>query len=647
MPFFDQKEDKYRPKRPVIEEWKSFRKGLNLLLRETELDNEELALADNIMLVGKGVPTGRWGTSKYFAANATGSIRGFATYKSNDGTTDEFMALTDQGYLAKKSSSSSSVVSGQSWPSGSIIRAAQLGGETFIVSKDRALTKYSGSDLSTFSNIDAPTGLGVSNFSGASGPNSLSYKISAIAVSGGQTEGSDSYVLADTPSEPSDSSYHLFWTAPSAATLSGYEIYRGRQGDEKLLVTVGPDKTSYVDNGSATAITIEAPIINTTGGAESPFIVKYKDRLLVVDDSDPNRLMISGRYPNHYKFSWYHGGGYVYIDPDSGDNITGIAVQPVADRIIVYKNHSSYVVELGLVQIGNYWILDPSYQTVSNSVGCCGQDTLAAVENDTFYFGRDGVYVTGYEPNFLNIIRTNEISAKMRPYLAKLNSDDYDTATAFYVDNKYILSLPERRQMIVYDRERAAWLGPWNLPFGISHMQKYIDSSGTEKWVLGSYENNQVYVFEVDVNSDDGEIITKTLRTRKTYFGDWSILNIVQFFYILFSNITGTTTVNLIIENRNGTTSVAKSFTVSGADVIGSTGWGADTWGTTKYGDSQETTAVGGGDELTRWGPLFKQARLLQIEVTSNTVGSDFELLEAKIKATRMGSGSLSSSQRV
>lgn len=646
MPRFDTRPPAYKRRGDVEAEWSNFKKGLNLLLRPTELDRNELAQADNIMLTGSGVATGRWGTTLYFTANATGSIRGFATYKTNDEATNEILALTDQGYLVKKDGAGSSTVTGQSWPSGSMVRAEQLGGKTYLVSKNRELTEYDGTDLTAFATISPPTGLYATNFSGASGNQRVSYKVVAIGQNGGTTTPSTNYVLQNLPDDLTRTEIHIFWSAPSAATLSGHEIYRGDEGDETFLASVAVGQLKYVDNGSAASQTIQPPVTNTTGGVKSQFIAKYKDRMLVVDKDDPNKLLISGRYPNHTKFNWADGGGFVYIDPDSGDNITGIAIQPIADRIVVYKNRSSYLVELSTVSIGNFVVLDPQYQPVSTAVGCSSQGTIATVENDTFYFGRDGIYVTGYEPNFLNIIRTNEVSAKMRPYFETLNETDYETANAMYVNNKYILSFPAKKQMIVYDRERGAFVGPWTMPFGISHMLKYVDEGGTERWVLGSYEDNKVYTFETSANTDNGTAIVKTLRTNKEYFDDWTLLNIVKFFYILFKEVIGTTTVNILVEDRNGTTSTVKSFTITGAEVSGKTGWGMNKWGLAQWGLSGGT-AIAQSNEITRWASMFKQARLTQIEVTANAANSNFELLQAKITASKQSRGSLSSSQRV
>lgn len=647
MPIFSNRTPEFKKQKEIEDEWTSFRKGLNLILRPTELDKDEMAQSENIQLTGSGVPTGRPGTSLYFTAGSSGTIRGFGTYKNNDGTVNELLTVTDEGYLQKKNGTASDTITGQSFPSGSIIRTEQLGGKTYVVSSNTSFTEYDGTDLAVYATISSPTGLYATNFSGATGPNELSYRVLAVGPNGGRTLASTNYVLPSVPSDLAQSQYHLFWTAPSAASLSGFEIFRGRQGDETWLAGVGPNTTKYIDNGDPASISQLAPVTNTTGGIKASIIAKYKDRLLLVSADEPSLLYISALYPDHTKFSILDGGGSLYIDPDSGDNITGLAIQPIADKIIVYKEHSSYLVDIQQVQVGNYFLLDPQYTAISTSVGCSSHESIQTVENDTFYFGRNGLYVTGYEPNFLNIIRTNEISARIRPYIDQLSETDFQTASSLYVDNKYILSFPVRKEMIVYDRERGSFTGPWKLPYGISHMRKYYDSSGSEKWVLGSYEDNKVYTFETGVNTDNGTAIVKVLRTGKTSFKDWTLLNIVKFFYVLFRAVVGTVTVNILIEDRDGNTSTVKSFTITGSEVAGSTGYGTDTYGTAKYGQSNNFSFSASGDEITRWGSLFKQARLMQIEVRSDSASSNFELLKIKTTSASQSRGSLSSSQRV
>lgn len=643
MPAILQNKPTFKPAKDIEASWNTWRKGLNLLLRPTELSREEYSTGDNIMLVGSGVPTGRWGTSQYFTANATGTIRALGTFKKTSTGVNELLALTDQGYLCKRDETSSTTIIGASWPSGSIIRTEQLGGFTYLVSKDRSSVQYDGSSLSIFATLSPPTGLSATNFSGASGSYSYSWKVTAVNDVGETTPGTN-YVLSRLPQSLSNTEVRLFWTGVSGAR--NYQIYRGSEGDETFLSAVNASTTQYVDRGEPSSETIIPPTSNGTGGPISETIVKYKDRLIMVDAGDKTKLLISGRYPNQFKFNWIDGGGYIYIDPESGDDITGLAVQPGSDRIVAYKNFSHYAVELTTVSIGNFVVLDPIYQPISTSVGACNQDVIQTVENDTFYFGRKGMYVTGYEPNFLNLIRTNEVSARVRPYLANLNEDDYNTACAFYVDNKYIVSFPKRKECLVYDRERGSFVGIWKLPFGISKMLKYVDSTGTEKWVVGSYNDNNVYYFNSAINTDSGTSIQKIFRTNKEIFSEWSLLKIVKLFYSLFRKVKGQVNVALIAELRDGSTSTIKSFTVEGSAISGSIGWGIDQWGTAMWGTSDGEVTLA-GDEITKYTQLFKPIRLLYVEVSTTEANANFELIGLRMTTSSMGEGSLSSASRV
>jgi hypothetical protein len=48
--------------------------------------------------------------------------------------------------------------------------------------------------------------------------------------------------------------------------MSGYEIYRGTEGDELLLASTGAGVTNYIDRGELTSEIIMTPATNTTGG---------------------------------------------------------------------------------------------------------------------------------------------------------------------------------------------------------------------------------------------------------------------------------------------------------------------------------------------------------------------------------------------
>lgn len=646
MPLLDTRPPAYKKAKDVSLAWDTWRSGFNNMLRPTELKSQEYVTGDNIMLIGSGVPTGRWGSQKFWLANEGASVKGFGVYATG-GSLSELLAVSG-GMVNKANNASYTIITGQSYPTTSTVRMEQLGGNTYLVSVDRPFSYYNGTNLSVFSTISAPTGVYATNFSGATGPNIQSYKIVATSNSGGSTNAPTNYVLNSVPYDLATTQIHVFWTGLSAAAsvLTGYEVYRGTPGDETFLAAVGPSITKYVDSGDPASEVTTVPRSNTTGGINSAMIAKVNDRLVVVDKNDPTKLLISGRFPYQDKFSWSEGGGYVYVDPDSGEGITAIRAQAGSDKVIVWKPNSVWAVTIGTTSLGNYVVLDPTYQPVSTLVGACNADTPQVVENDIFYFGRKGIYVVGYEPNFLNLIRTNEISARIRPYLQGLSAADYNNVCAMYVDNKYILSFPDRKEMIVYDRERGAFLGIWKTPWGVSKMQKYVDTTGTERWVLGRADSSQVLTFETSLNSDDGTAIQKTFKTKKEDMGQWSLLKMIKLIYMMFRNVTGTVTVNILLEDRNGTTSTVKTFTIDGAAVAGNTGWGADMWGNVQYGLTGGDIVVS-LDEIPRWTQLYKSGRLLQFEVTTTSANSNFELLNIRIVGSLFGEGQLSNSQRV
>ncbi len=129
MPVSALKPSKFLPTKDSTVSWDQFRKGLNLLLRENELKGDELTTATNLLLVGSGIPTKRWGSQDYYLAGPTTALQGRFVFPIKDtDDTINVLSLTDWGILTKKSGSSYTAITGASWPSGTNLEGAQLGG---------------------------------------------------------------------------------------------------------------------------------------------------------------------------------------------------------------------------------------------------------------------------------------------------------------------------------------------------------------------------------------------------------------------------------------------------------------------------------------------------------------------------------------
>ena len=647
MPVFNRNVKPFAARRPIDIEYNDFSGGLNTIFRPTELDPNELAQADNLMLTGKGVPTGRWGSQNYFWAGS-GYIRSLGAHVNPITDVNILYASTDAGYFVKKSGMSYALITGASFASGSYIETAQLGGFSYLVGGGKPLTRYDGTNLLVYATVPVPTGVGVSLVSGATGTSIQSWRVTALA--NGETTGSTGVTYNTAPIDLTTSTFHLAWSKVTMAS-GGYGIYRGTPGNETYIASVGPDTFTFTDQGSPQSDLKFPPETNTTAGLNAKYILRFDDRLVLAGvTGDPTIVYISGRYPYNDRFHWASGGGYIRINPDGGDEITGLGVAgsqtqggSVPASILVYMKNSTHQLILKSVSIGNYLLLDPQVQMLAPT-GCYSNRTIVTVENNTFSVGKEGINRIGQEPSFLQQLRVKELTAKIRPYFSNLSTDDLEKASAAYIDYKYLLSFPTRKETIVYDfQRRGAIMGPWKTPWGITRWMKYFDENNAEKWIAGT-DNGYVKEFAASLTSDSGTAINKILRTRKEDFGNWTVMKVINTLYVLFRNIKGTLSVNIILEERSGTSTTSKNFTIQGG--VGNAGWGTDGWGDELWGESGTAVTLT-SEEIIRWANLYKTARVVQVEVISTGTQDNWEFLGLRASAQPLQEGSLNSAYRV
>ena len=623
--------------------WDNFRRGLNTLLKETEVKDDELVQADNLMLIGKGVPTKRWGTDNYFLSSATGSVRGLKGFYQSDGT-NQLLAITDQGVLTQKSNASYSIITGASWASGYNMDMTQLDDKIYLVNGQRELVRYSNPTLASFPTIATPTGAFATQISGASGTNIYSYRISALSDVG-ETLASTYYQLDNQPQSPDLGSVLVSWSAVSTASgvLTGYNVYGRTLGYERYVGSVPAGSTNWVDDGSSIPNDFTfPPTADSTGGIVAKFIERFEDRLIYAGiNGEPSKVVISGRVPNQEKLDVAYGGNYISIEPDAGDDITALKI--FEDRIIVFKEKSIWQITLSQSTVGNYSVTIPTAKLITASHGCISARSIQAVENDIFFLSRKGVYSLGYEPNVFNILRTNEISAKIRPFFDGLTIAQQQNATSFYSGFKYGLSFPGKSKTIVYDRERLAWMGPWTNDANL--YENYFDSSGNEHLIYGEDDSASVLEYDKSFGDDNGTAIATQLRTKKGDFGDWTVFKDIKQLFTLFRNVQGTVNISIRLQERSGSVTTAKSFAIQPS--AGEAGWASFLWADSLYADSPETGGATDINEIYRWLTLNKTARNIQLIIQTSNRNDNYEFLSFKARAKPLGYGLLPSSEKV
>jgi len=647
MPTFSTRIPSFKPPKLLKFDWDNFKGGLNTMFRDFEIDKDELSQAQNIQLVGKGVPTKAPGTNTFFLSGAGGSVRGLEGFYQKDGT-NELLAVNDNGLLTKKSNASYAEIAGVSWISGNNVEMSQLDDKMYIVGGSRELARYDGSTLVGFPTISQPTATFATQISGISGANTVSYRLSHTTAVG-ETASADAYTAANQPKDLIDGAVLVSWT--NASTASGIRkatnIYGRAFGIETFLAQVDGEASEWIDDGSSTPelFSFSSQIVDSTGGINAKHIKRFQDRLIYAGvANEPTRLMISARFNNHETFDIGLGGGFIDIEPNSGDEIIGIETK--ADKIIVFKQRSIWQVTIGSVQIGNFFLIEPVAEIITRSIGCASNRSIQHVENDLLFLasGGRGVFVLGNEPGIIgDILRTNEVSFKVRPFFENLTATEETDSTAAFFNNKYHISIPGKDQTMVFDRERNSWVGPWTFDSRVLHV--YYDSDN-KPHLLGG-EDDQANVIEIS-NSNlghKGVAMDTILRTRKHDWGDWTQFENIQNIFSRWRSVVGDVNADIRLEQRNGNTITAKSFSITSGS--GNSGWGADVWANTQWGDTEEAGVAQDLNEIVKQAKLNKAARNFQVIVKTDGLNDNYELLGFRGEAQRIGLGFRPSSWRV
>jgi hypothetical protein len=188
---------------------------------------------------------------------------------------------------------------------------------------------------------------------------------------------------------------------------------------------------------------------------------------------------------------------------------------------------------------------------------------------------------------------------------------------------------------MVYDIERAAWMGPWTTDGRVFEI--YLDSNNDEHLLFGDDATTNVYEFSDALTSDSGVAIGTILKTRREDFGDWKSFKNMKHTFFEFNNVAGQALIDTRIEKRDGSESTADNFTIT--PVLGDSGWGADLWADAMWGDSN--VAGGGVDsqQLIRWRQINTIARTIQMTIRTTGINDTYELLGIRGLAQQTGSG--------
>lgn len=305
---------------------------------------------------------------------------------------------------------------------------------------------------------------------------------------------------------------------------------------------------------------------------------------------------------------------------DDGFAITGIAI--FQGDIVVFKENAIYQLSFAGSTV------DATAATVTlitKSIGCVSHRTIAYVENDIYFLTRRGVFVLGNEANFYTAVRTNELTARIRPLIDQILPAGYERCNAVYHKDRYLLAAPVAsatvNRVLNYDRRYQAW-SVWD-SIAPRDMQVFIDndnvehfffiqdsvSGGVKEQISGQYNDEGVAISAYwESAALDGDSIDITKR-----FVDLGVV---------LRQLNGILNIVIYADGQE----ILKDTTISG---ISGSGYGADMIGDSWIGGNIATTATTElGITNQPWRMVVKRnSRTLKFRVENNRIDESFALL--------------------
>ena len=625
-------------KKDVAIEIKNFKGGSNLLVAEARLALNESKKALNLIQVEDGLWKPRWG-SAYYGADLGSVPDGAKEYVKSDGTT-ELVAVAGGKAYKSTDGGAWTEITGATFTAGTQCYFMQIAGFLYIANGTDSLARYNGTVLTTYVSMAAPANFGASRVAGGLSSGTYTYYGEVTALNSiGETVGSSEVSLTvskarDTWTAATDKGIAWYWDAVASAT--SYQVYLSdSSGREKLLA--GTPNTFFVDDGSAQINDfVETPLQNTTDAPKFKSMGVSGNRIWATNDAD-NLYMVywSGTGTDIGKFSDFYGGGWVNLEKGgremptsvvhyqsgSGDGIATILCRTPEGRGAIWQ------ISIDSLTVGTTSFAVPSAVKIVGSFGTNSILGVVATNNDVLFPNRRGVYSLGPEKNYYGILRTNELSAKIRPYWRSLIGSKMDDVCGYFYDSRVFFSVPTNStgntRTIIYDLERTNWTVGWTI--GAKQFFEYTDTDENTHFMFVPASGTKLVELSENIQGDLGSAFQTNYTSGRIPLSKlWKDFMRVNQVFLKLGSARGSISFEV-----SGTQKNVPFKSLGGADITittANTGLGWDPLGSVQLGDTEGVPKTFSDSSSPYYIKIRKKLRDIQFKVTSNSFDADYVL---------------------
>lgn len=617
-------------------EIENFKGGTNKFSNEARVALNEAIVSKNLMQVGDGQWQTRWG-SAYYGTDVGATISGASEFVKSDGTTELIVIAGTSAYKSTDGGSWTSI-SGASFTAGLQCYFMQISGFLYIANGTDNLARYNGTVLTTYTQISAPTGLSGMASSSLSGTGFTYYaEVTALNDIGETTGSTEASCVVNTARDGWTGNKELTWSWNAVSTANRYQIYiADEQGDEVLMAST--TSLSFVDDGTVELNPyIVPPDDNTTGAPKFKSMCVSGNRIWATNnDDDMYKVYFSGTGQYIGVFSDFYGGGWINLEK-GGREIPQSVVhyqsgQGVGTLTTLCKTPEGkgavWQIQITSATVGTTTFSVPS---ASKVVGSFGTESILGVvqtENDIMFPNKRGWFNLGPKQNYFGILRTVEISSKIRPYWNSLIGNQIGGICSYFKDAKVFISIPTtssgNSRTIIFDTERGNWTVEWTI--GAKQFLEYTDTDGDTHFLYVPVSGTRLIEISENIQGDLGVAFT-TDYTSGRYALDkyWKEFARVNKVYLKLGSPRGTLNVEVSGSQKTGGFSGIVSQSISPQYSL--SGLGYDPLGSVQLGDTNGELSLFSDSADIRYLNIRKKLRDVQFRITTNTFDSYYTLL--------------------
>lgn len=624
----------------ITKEIKSFKGGSNKLLDEASVAPDEAVTALNLVQVQQGLWKPRWGTAYYGKALAS-TCDGAAEYVKSDLTT-ELVAISGGKAYKSTDGGTWTEITGATFTTGVQCHFMQIAGYLYIANGTDVLARYDGSVLTTYSALAAPTGLSATRASGLSS-GTITYYAEVTALNEvGETVGSSEVSITVNKARDlwTSTTDGITWSWTPVATAKRYQLYiSDTTGYEALLDSTA--SSSYLDNGTVAINTyVTPPLQNTTTAPKFKSMVISGNRIWATNNPDaPYTVYFSGTGTFMGNFSDFYGGGWINLEKGGRETPqkvvhyqtgtgTGVATvlckTPEGRGAIWQINIESLTVGSGTASTT---FSVPSAIKVVGSWGTEAPLSVVSDGNNIQFANRKGWFGLGPQANYYGILRTNELSSKIRPYWRSLMQSKISGICAYFYDAKLIISVPTitsgNNRMVIFDTERGNWTVDWSI--GAKQFFEYTDTTGKTHLLYTPLSGTQLIELSENIAGDLGEAFMTDYQSGRMpidkLWKDFAKLNKV---YIKLGSPRGAINFEVSGTERTQGFKTQASKTISPQGSLTGMGW--DLMGSFLMGSTSGTPTTFADSSDPRFVKIRKKIRDVKLRVYTNSIDADYIL---------------------